>query len=524
MNTPPASSTSTYPASPECAFEDLESTLIVDAMNIPRFSGSSSCTTLNAKIVSHMSKDTGGLSPFAENGSPPLFDGQVISYRNADYLPDRQALDQAAVKFFAEINSVIYILDQDRFYHWLDEVYGGKGLRASVLAILYLVMALCGDEEPSFHISRSYMDDVIEESSLESVRAIMLMSLYRQRENERSVAWAMLGLAIRISMSLGLHQNIGYVHDTSIYASEVKRHLWWSLCEFDNWSSSMLGQTSGLGRSNNAVSLPSQELNTTTYTPPGYATSSASLGILIGQISQQVYIQNGNLRSKEQLTSDLIQKVETWNKELPDHLRPNSAFPSSFARATLYLNLKYNYARMLIGRPYMVHSILCSNSHDAVFKSRAETCKAANRDSIEILMEFYRRGLLSTSLWFDTYFILATAIVLFLRAIETPSVQNELKSFLPVLKTCGRSQIGKYAAGSFESFLHNLDNGVKERSTVNVADPVSQSSNLGHESDSCGINFNDLGDLNTLGSECFGFGEEFDMDLRGAWNTLESGL
>lgn len=86
-------------------------------------------------------------------------------------------------------------------------------------------------------------------------------SLYRQRENERSVAWAMLSVAIRISMSLGLHQNIGYVHDTSIYGSEVKRRLWWSLCEFDNWSSCMLGHSSGLGCMGDAVSLPSQVRN-----------------------------------------------------------------------------------------------------------------------------------------------------------------------------------------------------------------------------------------------------------------------
>jgi hypothetical protein len=83
-------------------------------------------------------------------------------------------------------------------------------------------------------------------------------SLYRQRENERSVAWAMLGVAIRISLSLGLHQCIGYAHDTSIYGSEIKRRLWWSLCEFDNWSSCMLGQPSGLGRTDNTVSLPLQ--------------------------------------------------------------------------------------------------------------------------------------------------------------------------------------------------------------------------------------------------------------------------
>ncbi|KAJ5513431.1 hypothetical protein N7463_002983 [Penicillium fimorum] len=525
MNTPPASSNSPYSASEECAIEDLENTLMVDAMNVPRFSGSSSCSNLNAKIILHMSKDSDGLSPFADSEPAPLFDGQVISYRNADYLPDRKALDQAAVRFFAEINSVIYILDQDRFHHWIDDIYGGKGVRASVLVILYLVMALCGDEDPSFHIARSYMDDVIEESSLESVRAIMLMSLYRQREDERSVAWAMLGVAIRISLSLGLHQNIGYVQDTSIYGSEVKRRLWWSLCEFDNWSSCMLGQTSGLGRTNSSVSLPSQEFNTTPYTPPGYATSSASLGTLIGQISQKLYIQSGNLRSKEQVTSELIQKVDIWHSELPDHLRPNSAFASCFARATLYLNLKYNYARMLIGRPYMAHSILCGNSHDAVFKSRAETCKLANRESIEILTEFHRRGLLSRCLWLDTYFILATAIVLFLRAVETPSVKNELKSFLPVLRMCERSQIAKYAAESIEKFVYNLENGITKRPTINVADPFSQQAKISHAGGSChGINFNELGDLNALGSECFGFGEDFNLDLCGAWNTMEPGL
>lgn len=126
-------------------------------------------------MVSHLSKDASGLSPFEENEPPSLFDGQVTSYQNADYLPNRKALDQAAVKFFAEINSVIYILDQYRFHLWLDDVYGGKGVCASVLVILYLVMALCGDKDPSFDIARSYMDNVIEESSLESVRAIMLM-------------------------------------------------------------------------------------------------------------------------------------------------------------------------------------------------------------------------------------------------------------------------------------------------------------------------------------------------------------
>jgi hypothetical protein len=139
------------------------------------FNGSSSWTALNAKIVHHLSTNIDNISPFHQGESPRSFDGQVISSRNAEYLPDRAALEQAAMTFFRDINSVIFILDQEKFYAWLDEVYSEQDVSTSILAIVYLVMALCGDETSSFEIARSYMNDVIEESSLNSVRAIMLM-------------------------------------------------------------------------------------------------------------------------------------------------------------------------------------------------------------------------------------------------------------------------------------------------------------------------------------------------------------
>lgn len=139
------------------------------------FNGSSSWIALNAKIVHHLSTNIDNISPFHQGESPRSFDGQVISSRNAEYLPDRAALEQAAMTFFRDINSVIFILDQEKFYAWLDEVYSEQDVSTSILAIVYLVMALLGDETSSFEIARSYMNDVIEESSLNSVRAIMLM-------------------------------------------------------------------------------------------------------------------------------------------------------------------------------------------------------------------------------------------------------------------------------------------------------------------------------------------------------------
>lgn len=119
--------------------------------------------------------DADGRSPFQQGESPRSFDGQVIPSRNAAYLPDRVALEHAAVAFFKDINSVIYILDQEKFQIWVDDVYSGREVCTSILVIVYLVMALCGDKSSSFETARSYMDDVIEESSIDSVRAIMLM-------------------------------------------------------------------------------------------------------------------------------------------------------------------------------------------------------------------------------------------------------------------------------------------------------------------------------------------------------------
>ena len=95
-------------------------------------------------------------------------------------------------------------------------------------------------------------------------------------------------------------------------------------------------------------------------------------------------------------------------------------------------------------------------------------------------------------------------------------MQKELRSFLPVLKLCDHSKVERYAAASFEKFLHNLENGIMERHPMNAANFFSQSSRLSNASDPCHeINFNDLGDLNTIASECFGFGDDFDLDLCG---------
>ncbi|OBT65060.1 hypothetical protein VE03_05240 [Pseudogymnoascus sp. 23342-1-I1] len=507
--------------SPSCVVDDVEDTLLADAMNIPRFNGSSSWIALNAKIVCHLSTNNNSLSPF----------NQGYSSRNAEYLPDRAALERAAVLFFRDINSVIFILDQEKFYVWLDDVYGEQDVSTSILVIVYLVMALCGDEASSFEIARSYINDVIEESSLNSVRAIMLMTLYRQTRDECSLGWVILGTGIRIAQSFGLHQMIGYTQDTSVYRAEVKRRIWWSLCELDQWTSCMLGRPPAIGYTEGGVPLPSPELNTTAFTPPGYATASAALGCLIGQISEQMYTDKKNAHSEEKLSSDLVQRVEQWRRELPRHLNLESTIAPSFVRTTSYLGLKYNYACMLIGRPYLTHSVLCNNTHGAVFSSQLEICERANSDSVNILHNLYTQGLLVSSLYFDTYLILTTALILYIRSVKKPSLREDLRSFIPILKMCSRSKVGQYAADHVQRYLGNLQTTTVESNTANMADFFQQASTISQDRLSAigdsddpsrqEININELGDDFELPLEYFEFGQEFNIRFCGVNGAMD---
>lgn len=264
-------------------------------------------------------------------------------------------------------------------------------------------------------------------------------------------------------------------------------------------------------------------MNTTPFSPPGYATASASLGCLIGQISERLYTDKTSAQSEQQLSSELFQKVEQWRRELPPHLSLQSTVAPSFARATFYLGLKYNYACMLIGRPYLTHSVLCSNTHDAVFSSRLEICQRANRDSIDILQKLHKQELFASSLYFDTYIILTTALILYIRSIKNPNLREDLQSFLLILKTCHWSKVGQYAVDHVEKYLRSVQaTTVVETNITNVSSFPHQSSNMNQDwAMSCigdssypslnEINLNDLEDNLNLPLEYFDVDQDFNL-------------
>ena len=93
-----------------------------------------------------------------------------------DGFPSRADFEQASTRFFAEINAVNYILSYEVFHTYMFNVYTQKcPLSHAVFMILCLILVFDGNHEEYFSKACQHFDHTLEEGSLESVQALMLI-------------------------------------------------------------------------------------------------------------------------------------------------------------------------------------------------------------------------------------------------------------------------------------------------------------------------------------------------------------
>ncbi|KAJ5220067.1 hypothetical protein N7468_009271 [Penicillium chermesinum] len=82
---------------------------------------------------------------------------------------------------------------------------------------------------------------VFETGNLTLVQALLLLSNYAQKRNKPNTGWNLLGLAVRMAMSLGLHKEFpGW--KISLLQREIRRRLWWGVFIFDSGAAKTFGR------------------------------------------------------------------------------------------------------------------------------------------------------------------------------------------------------------------------------------------------------------------------------------------
>lgn len=110
---------------------------------------------------------------------------------------------------------------------------------------MYSINQWSGNEGPPgfqyFKHALRYLPDIHEEGSILFVEVLGLVAYYMQILNRRDAAFLYIGLAVRMAISLGLHQEVSNP-DIDLIEREHRRRVWWSVYSMDRYSQSFFGR------------------------------------------------------------------------------------------------------------------------------------------------------------------------------------------------------------------------------------------------------------------------------------------
>ncbi|KAK3897407.1 fungal-specific transcription factor domain-containing protein [Staphylotrichum tortipilum] len=436
--------------SPSVSDGDLSGAFISDATCQLRFDGAASYSALRSKVSSFITDRFPQLAVLQQDPTLDLGDDWPIptSLGLSVGLPPRNVCERSSATFLSQINSLTYIVSPEKLFDFIDSVYTGRNQNPSVHAMVSLVVDLVNDSPPHTMVAQVQMETLIEEGSVESVQALILMALYRWKKSQRHSSWVVLGSAVRIAQSLGMHVR---TENESLLWAEQKSRIWWSLYELDQWYSCSLGRPSAIAVDMSNAPPPSDYLTATTTTPPMYTPASARLAQFLDRAMKCIYLKQ---RCEGQDVGPLLRDLNTWWETLPDHLT-NNAVPDSFANAAFYLRLRYHYILVLITRPFLFDATFVTHGTTNRY---VEICEDHNNAAIDTLLEMQLRNLLAGSFWFDSH-ILTSSLILLMRIMMNPSspeLHRRARSMQGLLGI-NPGKIQSHASQCFDKVLEDIN-------------------------------------------------------------------
>ncbi|TKY87858.1 hypothetical protein EX895_003439 [Sporisorium graminicola] len=225
-----------------------------------------------------------------------------------------------------------------------------------------------------------------------SVQALFLLALSLRACGKDGQSWYILGLALRLAMSLGLHKSVeaSQNQDSQLQGScSLRRRLWWSCCSLERLIQLECGRPSSIGSTHDygsveedlSIRLPgfgpwqpdpphsgsdSHESSPPTNDDCSEESSSqhdtgrlfaawVSLSAIMGHISDRFYNHRfGHAIELLGETARLAHCLKRWEAALPEALKPqNSSYGASFGNmevAIAFLAQQYYHAKMAVLR------------------------------------------------------------------------------------------------------------------------------------------------------------------------------
>jgi proline utilization trans-activator len=287
-----------------------------------------------------------------------------------------------------------------------------------------------------FRHALQLLPDAHEEGSILCVETLALIGYFMQNMNRRDAAFLYIGMALRMAISLGLHQEVASLpsttslpvtsrhlpphlqRDTSLdsTAREHRRRVWWSIYSLDRILCVKSGNPITIADDDVGVELPSRLPSEAEYCPAVVLRHYTQLSRILGDVTRSIYRRSSSEAPKSgkrlmESVQRIMVSLSRWNAALPDELRFEPA-RLSISRESVSTFSHYYQCINMTARPLLFHVVqkrLAVIRADPTEKEREwkqglsqttvrviEMCVSAAQDTINMMDIASHRDLVGT--------------------------------------------------------------------------------------------------------------------------------
>ncbi|KAJ5917726.1 hypothetical protein N7454_010101 [Penicillium verhagenii] len=334
---------------------------------------------VGASSTTHLAKR---LNPSSTNlwDTHPLYDPSSLLRPVERTLPPLPPFEFSRRLFwvqYAYIGTIFSLIQPAQFEERLDLVYNKPSnfshresclvycqtLLVIAFGLMYSVNQWSGDDGPPgfkyFKYALRFLPDIHEDPSILHVEVLCYIAYYLQNLNRRDAAFLYIGLALRMAISLGLHQEVSQ-EGISEADRNRRRRAWWSVYSLDRLLSVKSGNPITIHDEDIDIMWPSTSDGSMSDPWPSIVlTHYTQLSRILGRIGEEIY------RKKPRSGSSLIVSVQsitndlsTWLRQAPDRLRVNfTTLDTHVNRETVSINLHFYSCVNMTARPLVFYII-----------------------------------------------------------------------------------------------------------------------------------------------------------------------
>ncbi|EFX06169.1 c6 zinc finger domain containing protein [Grosmannia clavigera kw1407] len=267
-----------------------------------------------------------------------------------------------------------------------------------------------------------------EDPDIEYIETLLLMSFYSHALNRKNSAYNYAGMALRLSVALGLHRNMTYGAETPAVEIENRRRVWWTVYMFDRLCSSKLGHPVMIKDADIDAPLPSMDGLTADerddFFDAAHLVANIGLARITGRLLDLAYkIHRPHERTFIRDIHQILTSLKEWEASLPADLRPGpTKTPSYVSRPVASLRLHFNQCVILTTRPVLLFVFRGyvrqqTPSASPTVMALSEACIVAARASHRLLKQLWMDGAIATFGYFDAHYIFSSTLVLVLASL-----------------------------------------------------------------------------------------------------------